>query len=161
VQPANAVEGDEYAQLCYWKRHYVAAARLWADSFAEDPKLAEDLRSGHRYRAALAASLAAAGQGEDAGPLDGKDRAGWRNQAMEWLRADLCFLMKLVESPKAEDRLLARERLLSLKYHPALANLRDLAAIRRLPAEEQQPCIDVWLLVEPLLERAWREVDGS
>ena len=43
------------------------SARLYAAAFAADPKLADDLKAGHRYNAACFAALAAAGQGEDAG----------------------------------------------------------------------------------------------
>jgi eukaryotic-like serine/threonine-protein kinase len=160
ARPANAIEANEYAQLCYWKGHYVAAARLWADSFTEDVKLAEDPRSGNRYRAAYAAALAAAGKGEDAGPLD-EDRARWRQQALAWLRADLKVLVKLLASPRAEDRLLVRERVQGLKFQGALESLRDWGAIGQLPAEEQKEVKEVWFLIENLFERACREVVGG
>jgi tetratricopeptide (TPR) repeat protein len=161
ARPANAVEGNEYAQLCYWKGHYVAAARLWADSFNEDAKRAEDPRWGNRYRAAYAAALAAAGQGEDAGPLDDEDRARWRRQALDWLRADLKVLGKLQASPRAEDRLLARERVHDFKFHRAVESLRPRGDIGRLPAEEQKDHNGVWYVIEYLFERAYCEVGGD
>ena len=48
------------------KKRDAAAARLYADAFAAEPKLAADLQQQHRYNAACSAALAAAGEGEDA-----------------------------------------------------------------------------------------------
>src|SRR5262249_33626780 len=89
TKPASAAERSEYALLCCGKQHCAAAARLWAESFAADPTLADDPLTAHRDTAACAAALAAAGRGTDAGRLDDADRARWRKQALEWLRADL------------------------------------------------------------------------
>src|SRR5207247_744373 len=89
VQPAGAVEKNDYAQLCYYKKFHVASARLRLEAFTACPKLAGDWKAGHRHEAAAAAALAGAGQGADAGKLGDKERARWRKQALEWLRADL------------------------------------------------------------------------
>src|SRR6516164_4586354 len=66
------------------KLHHTATG-LYAAAFAADPKLADDLKAGHRYRAACAAALAAAGQGEDAAKLDDKEKVRLRKQALDWL----------------------------------------------------------------------------
>jgi len=42
---------------------------LYADAFAADPKLAEDLHTESRYRAACSAALAGCGLGKDSGNL--------------------------------------------------------------------------------------------
>jgi hypothetical protein len=49
-----------------YQKHYAASARLYADAFTADAKLAADLNQQHRYNAACSAALTAAGQGEDA-----------------------------------------------------------------------------------------------
>ena len=76
-------------EVCRLKRRHVAAARLYADAFTADPKLADDLKAGHRYNAACSAALAAAGQGTDADKLDDQEHRRLRQQALAWLRADL------------------------------------------------------------------------
>src|SRR5262249_46303869 len=64
-RPADPAEGVVFALLAHHKRRYVAAARLWADALAADPKLAADPQAQHRYNAACSAARAAAGEGED------------------------------------------------------------------------------------------------
>jgi serine/threonine-protein kinase len=44
-KPANASEQLDLAHLCFWKMHYVAAARLYRDAFAAKPRLAENAPS--------------------------------------------------------------------------------------------------------------------
>src|SRR5205085_2881461 len=99
----GAAQRSEYAQLCYCKRRYAAAARLWAEAFAADPKLADDPLASHRDDAAFAAALAAAGQGADAGALDERERARWRKQALAWLRAELVVYGKLLARGQSRD----------------------------------------------------------
>src|SRR5262249_12312262 len=85
----SAQEGLDLVGLCQAKRMHAAAARVYADVFAADARLADDLTAGHRYSAACSAALAAAGKGEDAGKLEDKQRGRLREQALDWLRADL------------------------------------------------------------------------
>jgi eukaryotic-like serine/threonine-protein kinase len=154
AQPADAAERNEYALLCYDQRRYVAAARLWAGAFTADSQLDDDLKAGYRYDAACAAALAAAGRGTDASPLDDKERARWRKQALQWLRADLAENGKLLESSKSEDRRLVQQRLRRWQCDLGLASLRDQAAVAQLTAGEQEACKQIWAEVEALLVQA-------
>jgi serine/threonine protein kinase/Flp pilus assembly protein TadD len=147
ARPASAAEQSEYAELCFARQHYLAAARFWADAFAADPKLAAD-RDDEPVRAA---ALAAAGKGLGPGLPDSKDRSRWRKQALQWLRDDLTALDKRLKSGKPQDRLLVRQRLGNWKCEQELASLRDPAAVARLPADEQQACQQFWTEVEALL----------
>jgi tetratricopeptide (TPR) repeat protein len=151
-QPANAAECNEYARLCYLKNLCVASARLRDRAFAEDLELADALAAGHRYDAACAAALAAAGQGGDAGQLDDNGRTRWRKQALEWLRADLTLCRKFLQSGKAENRQLARQRLRHWQCDQYLTGLRDPAAVAKLPADERQACGQLWAEVQTLLD---------
>ena len=54
-----------------------------------DPRLGDDHQSQHRYHAARAAALAAAGEGRDEPPLDDAEKAKLRRQALDWLKAEL------------------------------------------------------------------------
>src|SRR5262249_5087763 len=65
ANPGEAIALAGMGQQPHQKR-YVASARLYAEAFAAEPKLAADLNQQHRYNAACSATLAAAGQGEDA-----------------------------------------------------------------------------------------------
>jgi tetratricopeptide (TPR) repeat protein len=151
VQP-GAVERNEYAQLCFYKKLYLASARLRADAFAEQPKLADDLEAGHRYEAACAAALAAAGRGAGAGRLGDRERARWRQQALHWLRAELTANAKLLRRGRPEDRRVVLYRLKHWPCDPNLAGLRDRAAVAKLPAGEQEACRQFWADVAGLLK---------
>jgi serine/threonine protein kinase/Flp pilus assembly protein TadD len=147
AQPADAAERNEFAQVCYLKRLHAASARLRADAFRADPKLAADLPSGSRYHAACAAALAAAGS------PDGPDQVRWRKQALDWLRDDLTAYARLLESGKPDDRRLVVQRLRHWQGDWDLAGLRDPAAAARRPADEREACRQLWADVQALLNR--------
>src|SRR5262249_42911465 len=87
AKPADAAERVAGARRCVpQKTPPAAAAGLFAEALA-DPQSAEGVKAAHRYNAACAAALAGAGQGEDGAKLDDKERARWRKQAVDWLRA--------------------------------------------------------------------------
>jgi serine/threonine protein kinase/Flp pilus assembly protein TadD len=151
VQPSNAAERNEYAQVCFHKKLYVGSIRLWTGAFEADPRMADALASGDRYNAACAAALAASGCGADAGQLDEQGRARWRKQALAWLRADLTLSRKWLQSAKAENRRLARQRLRHWQQDEDLAGLRDPAALALLPPDEQHACQQLWAEVQTLL----------
>jgi Flp pilus assembly protein TadD len=158
-QPTSAAQRAEYAALCSSKRRYRTAARLFADAFAADPKLAEDLQPHHLYRfsAACAAARAGCGQGVDAGKLPAAERARWREQAISWLRADLdAWATQIPSDGKAAPRALLR----ALGYwlrNADLAGLRDAAAVAALPPAEQEACRKLWADVADVLARATRQ----
>jgi tetratricopeptide (TPR) repeat protein len=54
-RPAGAAEALTFAWLCQVQLRFAAAARLYADSFAGDPKPANDVSAGHRFNAARCA----------------------------------------------------------------------------------------------------------
>jgi Flp pilus assembly protein TadD len=154
AEPTNTAERNAYALLCYDQRRYAAAARLRASALTADPKLADDVKADYRYDAACAAALAAGGRGADADQVDDKERARWREQARQWLRADLAAYGKLMESGKTTDRQLVLHRLRGWLAEQDLAGLRDPDAVARLPAGERQACTQLWAEVQALLTRA-------
>ncbi len=88
-EPADDVERLAFAKYASAQKKYRLAVRLWADALANDPKLADDRAAQHRYHAARAALLGAAGKGEDQPPLYNATRAKLRRQALDWLKAEL------------------------------------------------------------------------
>ena len=120
--------------LCLLRKRHLAAARMYADAFAADPKLANDLKTLHRYHAACCAALAVADK------LDDRERVRWRKQAQEWLKADLTLWTKQAE--KAGPAV--RRQLQHWQTDADLAGVRNRAALARLPAEEQAAWRKLW-----------------
>jgi hypothetical protein len=81
-----------------------AAARLYADAFAAAPRLVDDLNAKHRYYAARATAQSGCGRGTDAAGAEETERARWRRQAREWLRADLAAWVRLLDGDPATAR---------------------------------------------------------
>jgi superkiller protein 3 len=154
ARPADAAEQVGLAGLCLTKKRYTDATRFFADAFKAQPKLAEDLQAGHRYNAACAAALAAAGQGENSGKLDDKERARLRQQALGWLRADLALWGKQVESATPQARAAVQKTLRHWQEDPDLVGLRDAAALAKLPEAERAEWEKLWADVEATLKKA-------
>jgi hypothetical protein len=153
-QPADAAECLAFAQLCQqYKKLPRAAARFYADAFAE-PKLTADPLSAYRYNAARAATLAAAGQGEDAIKLADEERTRLRQQALDWLKADLAAWTKVLDKGPPQARQVVAQALQHWQKDPDLASLRDKAALDKLPAAERDAWQRLWADVDALLKRA-------
>jgi tetratricopeptide (TPR) repeat protein/tRNA A-37 threonylcarbamoyl transferase component Bud32 len=155
AQPKDTDERLQLAKLCLQpgKRLYAAAARFCQEALAAEPKLAEDLKAGHRYDAACAATQAGCDKGKDEPPPDEPTRARWRKQALDWLRADLALWAKLaLNDPKAHARV--RQTLQHWQSDSDLVGIRDAAALARLPADERQTCQKLWADVEALIHKA-------
>src|SRR5262249_42545489 len=148
---ASAQESLDVALMCRHKRRYAAAARFCAGAFAAEAKLADDPKAFHRYNAACCAALAAAGHGEDAATLDDKERTRLRQQALDWLRADLALRTKQLETGNPADRAAAQRALRHWQKDPDLAGLRDRAALAKLPAQERKAFARLWADVAALL----------
>jgi serine/threonine-protein kinase len=151
--PASIDERLGLIEWCQIKKLHHTAAGLYAAAFAADPKLADDLKAGHRYNAACYAALAAASQGDDAAQLEDKEKARLRMQALDWLRADLALHTKQLESGQPADRAAALERLRHWQKDSDLAGLRDAAALAPLPAEERAAWAKLWADVAALLKK--------
>jgi tetratricopeptide (TPR) repeat protein len=125
-QPRSPQEQIGFASFCAeYKRLHIAAVRLFSAAFAADPKLANDLRSQHRYNAACAAALAAAGKGEDAEALAVEEWAWLQERALDWLRADLTVYARLAAKGNAAARQLVQQRLAHWQNDDDLIAVRD------------------------------------
>ncbi len=103
-----------------------------------DPKLGDDRQAWHRYNAACAAALAAAGQGKDEPPPDDAAKAKLRGQALDWLKAELTAWGKLLESGPPQARPAIVQTLNHWKQDTDLAGIRDADGLAKLPADEQK-----------------------
>jgi serine/threonine-protein kinase len=149
TSPANPGEALTLAQMCQQhKRRHVAAARLYADAFAAEPKLAADLGQQHRYNAACSAALAAEGEGEDARLLPDKVVTMFRHWALGWLRADLTAYAKLAEQNNPTVKQAILQRLAHWRQDPDLASVRE-----RLPDNERAAWRALWRDVDELTKK--------
>jgi tetratricopeptide (TPR) repeat protein len=156
ARPANPTEAIGFAELCAapFQKHYVAAARLYGEAFAADPKLVADLGAEHGFKAARAAALAAGGHGKDTDESDDKTRTRLRQQALAWLRANLSLYAEKLEAGKPSDRDQARTAMLNWQKDVDLAGLRDAAALAKLPAGEREAFAQLWADAAALLKKA-------
>ena len=141
----------QLGRVCLYTRRPAAAARLFKEAFAT---MAPGRADAYRFEAAQAAAQAGVGKLPDAASLMEEQRADWRTQAREWLRADLSALAKKAESDKAEDRQAAARQLRLWQGHVAFAGLRDEAELMKLPQDEQTAWRQFWADVAALADRA-------
>jgi tetratricopeptide (TPR) repeat protein len=155
-QPVAAAERLRLAWLCQqpYKQLTVTAARFYAESFAAEAKLADDLSAGYRYNAACAATLAGCGQGKDAGQLDEQERARLRRQARDWLQADLTAWRQQWEKEPSKMRPTVLQQLEHWQRDADLASVRDAEALVRLPQAERAEWQKLWEAVAALRQRA-------
>ena len=164
--PANPGEAVVLASMCQqpYKKRYAASARLYADAFAAEPKLAQQ----HRYNAACSAALAAASQGEDARLLPDKVAGMFRYWALGWLHDDLTVKTKFAgqiktkvagQNNRAAELAIhvvksgIQQQLTHWRSDPDLASLRDPAALDRLPDNERAAWQALWRDVDELAKR--------
>ena len=153
-RPKDVPERLTLAQMCYFAKRHAAAARFWAEALEADPRLGDDRRAQHRYNAACAVALAAAGQGKDDPSPDETARAKLRERAMGWLRAELAAWTKLLESGPAQARPFIAQTLDHWKVDTDLAGIRDAEALAKLPEAERKDWHSLWAEVNALLTRA-------
>jgi hypothetical protein len=75
----------------------------------------------------------------------------WQQQARGWLRAEVAARAKLLSSLDPTKAAAARQALAILRDLPALANVREPAALAGLPEAERREWQGFWREVENLL----------
>jgi tetratricopeptide (TPR) repeat protein len=143
-----------YADWCSRRQFFAASAGLWSAALEVDSSLSEGPDRNCRFRAACAAAMAGCGQGKDDPPPDETAKTKLRRQAMEWLKADLTALSKLLEGGKPDDPSRCMQMLRTWKDEPGLAGVRDEANLRKFSDEERTEWQTLWRDVEALLIRA-------
>jgi tetratricopeptide (TPR) repeat protein len=139
-KPADVSESLEFVTVCRLTKQYPAAVRLYRAILVADPTLANNSRATHRYNGACMAVLAAT----DAGPPADKERARFRKQALDWLRADLVIWAK------ERNRAGLRKVLTFWQQDPDLAAVRDPQALAKLPQPEREQWQRLWADVESI-----------
>jgi len=84
------------------------------------------------------------------------ERARWRKQALEWLRADLSLWAAGVDGPPG-GRGAARAALQRWQGDKALAGIREPQELAKLPAVERVELVRFWADVQETLIRSLAE----
>jgi serine/threonine-protein kinase len=155
-KPGTIDERLALAEWCQIQRLHRIAADLYVAAFAADPKRADDLSAGHRYKAACRVARAATREGEAAGKLNDRERARLRQLALDWLHADLALRGKELASGQPAERIATQQELRRWQQDSDLAGLRDPAALGKLPPAEREACTQLWADLAALLKRAER-----
>jgi tetratricopeptide (TPR) repeat protein len=158
-KPRDNAEWAALSASCWARGLFVTMARRYAEGFAADPKLADNLPAVHRYNAACLAALAGCGQGEEAAKLEPKEGGRWRKQARDWLRADLTAHANRLENGKPEDRGRTQRQLEHWLRDADLAGIRDADAISSFDAEEKKACRKLWDDVNALLKTSREKIN--
>ena len=135
------------------QQRYAAAARWFAEVLTADPQVLASTPPTPRYLAACAAAMAGCGQGRDAADLDEQSRAGFRRQALDWVRAELGSWHRLLEKEPGNALFVARELPTWLEDH-YFAGVRGPDALARLPEPERQAWLKLWADVADTLAQA-------
>jgi hypothetical protein len=155
-QPKDIGERLQLAQRTYDLTRYTTAARFWQDALEADSRLGDDRQAQHRYNAACAAAQAGCGRGRD-DPLPSDDqKTKLRNQALDWLTAELGAWAKLLEleTAKNEQRAVIVNTLKHWREDAELAGIRDDAETAKLPEPERAAFRKLWADVDALLKKA-------
>lgn len=153
LREAASTNGQPASERTGFQRLYAASARLYADAFAIEIKLANDSPPSHRYNAACAAALAGSDRGSGADQPDDKERAKLRAQALDWLHADLAYWTNQAKSGKPSDRAQVQQTMKHWQTDTDLAGIRDRPALALLPPEEREAFNRVWADVAALLKQ--------
>jgi tetratricopeptide (TPR) repeat protein len=131
---------------------------LYAAIFADNPNLADDRATGHRYNASCFAVTAAAGQGDDVAQLGEAERAALRARALTWLQSDLAAMKQLLDPNTRPNSSGAADALETKAIRDVLhwwTKDKDLSyvrgdAIETLPEPERAPWRAFWTDVQTL-----------
>jgi serine/threonine protein kinase/Flp pilus assembly protein TadD len=137
----DALRGQErYAEAV---AHYAREIALGLDAsrYGESP----------RYAGARAAARAGCGEGKDAGALGDAERARLRQQALEWLTAELASWAKRAEAPEYQATI--RQTLQQCQENSDFAGVRAAAALAKLPEAERAVWKKFWADVVELQKR--------
>jgi hypothetical protein len=154
-QPQDNEERLILLGVCQDTNRTLALARLYVDIFCADAHLAEDLSARHRYNAARAAAQTGLGFSKDSAGLEEPERRRWREQAREWLRADLAAWGKLLDrDPTKKTRDQVSRMVSPWRNDPALSGMRESTELAKLTEDERKDSLALWDDVAVVLARA-------
>lgn len=145
----------ELASICYLKKRYADAVRLYRKAIAADPEIVKDPVEEVRLWAACAAVRAAndmTGTTEHA--ACGEEQAELISEALKWLEEDLAAWSAILLEGKESDRGALIQKLNRWKNSADLAPIRNPEPLKGLSNEQQAKCRALWLKVDGLVQAA-------
>jgi hypothetical protein len=115
-----------------------ATARLFAEVLASDPAQALDPECQCRFRAACAAAMCGSGRSKDAHQLTPEEQAHWREQSLQWLRAELSHVR---DSGFNAD---GRKKIAKWRADPDLNGVRDPTLLATFSEDERRAFAAFW-----------------
>jgi tetratricopeptide (TPR) repeat protein len=151
VEPKAPIEAwwCAFIGIQHFQRRYADAVRLYDRAIAVEPGFA----AWHGYEFAVAAALAARGDGVDA-PADPDARAALRAKALAWLRLDLVRHRRLADSSLVATRQATAGGLTHWLRDPDLSALRPGLARSGMPAGERAQWDALWADVKATIAMA-------
>lgn len=144
IAVAHYYLGEAYGK----KAHFNEAIDHLQQAHQLDPKLlaARKLLSEHRFRAACSAILASNDKEQRESHLRPREPEELRRQALAWLRADLALTTQVPNDGTAHSS----EMVFAWQNEPALAGVRDAAALAKLEDTEREEWEQLWTDVTAL-----------
>jgi eukaryotic-like serine/threonine-protein kinase len=152
--PKDNAERLALAQRAFDTGRFAFAVTLLAEALETDPRVADNRQAAHRYNAACAAALAASGAGKDEPPVDDTAKAKLREQALDWLKAELAVWARLLESAPPQAKASIAQTLEHWQKDTDLSGVRGDKAIEALPEADRAAWRALWADVSALLEKA-------
>jgi hypothetical protein len=152
-QPADNGERLSFARIADDQKQFAAAARLWFEAFASNPRLVRERPSQYRLNAAFAAARAACGQAKGELPLEEAAKAKLRRNALDGFRAELTARSQLVDSKTPETAATAVRQMTRWRQEKSLAGLRDADSLASLPEPERDQWRRFWSDVDEVIAR--------
>lgn len=173
-QPCDCDERAAFVGTCQFQGLHGTATRLYAEAFAAEPRLTEDLiaqcvqratrrsdppsnlddlSSECRYPIIRSAAMAGCGLGKDSAMLSETERMHCRKQARDWLRADLTVWVRMLDSDSQGSRNLAKKILMSWQNNTDLAGIREPSALNNFSLDERKDWQALWAEVANALKR--------
>jgi tetratricopeptide (TPR) repeat protein len=146
-QPAHAQLGF----VLFQQGRTTQALAAYQRAVSLTPHGADPTRNVVRYNAACAFALAGCGQGKGTAELNASERAHLRQQAHDWLIADLADLAKLADQPTKRRDL--QKTMQHWQKDPDFAGVRGETALAKLPEAERAAWQKLWADVANLLKR--------
>jgi serine/threonine-protein kinase len=174
--PANNDERLALLGALHFENRFGAESRLYADAFAEDPTLPNELNADcfrridgaegaidrveafyapSRFSAARTAAVAGCGLGNDGARFSKAEQSEFRKQAREWLHAELVEWTTRFKGDSVATREIAASMLIHWESDSALAGIRDKDELDKLPAAEAAECRELWNQVNHALSLRW------
>jgi len=144
--PEGAADSALLAEICFAKKNWAVAVRLWKKALAQDAESAADGSIDWRHDSIRAAVLAAAVADREHAKIEPEEASALRGYALRGLKAE-------ITANEAAGTSCRLERLLRcLQADPDFASVRNPAALDELPESERRAWQSFWTDLKRRLE---------